>query len=64
MADQIQTHLDTVRNDGNKVYEILNIASSFDGENIKRTAIAATELEGSSDVYVKVRITVDSSKHV
>ena len=53
-----------MRNDGNKIYEILNVSTSFDGENMKRTAIAATELETGSDIFVKVRITVDSSKHV
>ena len=52
------------RNDGNKVYEILNVSTSFGGEALERTAIAATELENGSDVYVKVRITIDTSKHV
>ena len=61
---QVQEHLDKVRNDGNKVYEILNVASSFGGDELPRTAIAATELESGSDIYVKVRITVDTSKHV
>ena len=64
LVDQIQQHLDTVRNDGNKIYEILNVSTSFDGENLQRTAIAATELEAGSDIFVKVRITIDSSKHV
>lgn len=64
MVDQIQHHLNTVRNDGNKVYEILNVATSFDGENLKRDSSAAIALETGSDVYVKVRITVDSTKHV
>ena len=53
-----------MRNDGNKIYEILNVSTSFDGENMTRTAIAATELETGSDIFVKVRISVDSSKHV
>ena len=53
-----------MRNDGNKVYEILSVASSFGGDELPRTAIAATELENGSDIYVKVRITVDTSKHV
>ena len=61
---QIQEHLDNVRNDGNKVYEILGISTNFGGDELKRSAIAATELENGSDIYVKVRITVDTSKHV
>ena len=40
------------------------MSTSFGGEGLKRTAIAATELENGSDIYVKVRITIDTSKHV
>ena len=64
VVESIAQHLEKERNDGNKVYEILSISSFFGGEEIKRTAIAATELEKGSDVYVKVRITIDTSKHV
>ena len=46
------------------MYEILNVATSFDGENLNRESSAALALETGSDVYVKVRITVDSTKHV
>ena len=64
IVTQTQEHLDKVRNDGNKVYEVLNVSTSFGGDELERSAIAATELENGSDIYVKVRITVDTSKHV
>ena len=64
IVDQIMQHLEKERNDGNKVYEILNVATSFGGDDLERTAIAATELEQGSDIYVTVRITIDTSKHV
>lgn len=52
------------RNDGNKVYEILAVSPMFMGAPLPLGLSASSILSEGTDVYVTVRITIDSSKHV
>ena len=52
------------RNDGNKVYEILAVSPTFMGVPLPLNMTASSVLSNGSDVYVTVRITIDSSKYV
>ena len=56
--------MDKERNDGNKVYEVLSVSTSFMGVPLGLALIASSVLENGSDVYVTVRVTIDRKKHV
>ena len=64
LVTQVREFLTSQRNDGNKVYEILAVSPMFMGAPLPLTLTASSVLSQGSDVYVTVRITIDSTKHV
>lgn len=64
LVTQVREFLTSQRNDGNKVYEILAVSPMFMGAPLPLGLTASSVLCQGSDVYVTVRITIDSSKHV
>ena len=52
------------RNDGNKIYEVLAVSTSFMGAPLPLLCTASNFLGNNSDVYVTVRIGIDAKKHV
>ena len=64
LATQVRDFLTQERNDGNKVYEVLALSSSFMGVPAPLAASASSLFSANSDVYVTVRVTVDAKRHV
>lgn len=64
LVTQIKNFLNENRNDGNKIYEVLAVATDFMGTPLKLTMAASSILEDGSDVYVTVRVSVDKKKHI
>ena len=64
LVSQVREFLNNQRNDGNKAYEVLAVSPTFMGAPLPLGLTASSLLTNASDVYVTVRITVDTSKHV
>ena len=64
LTQKVIDHLQKVRNDGNKNYEIESISAEFGGESLPADAMASSLLEDSQDVFARVKITVDQNKTV
>ena len=64
MVTQVREFLTSQRNDGNKLYEVLAVSTTFMGAPLPLGLTASSLLSNGSDVYVTVRITIDSSKHI
>ena len=64
LVTQIKKFLNENRNDGNKVYEVLAVATDFMGTPLKLSMGASSILEDGSDIYVTVRVSVDRKKHI
>ena len=60
----VNNHLES-RNDGNKIYKMHNVSVALYGDEIKNFGrYIQTVFENNSEVFVRVFVTVDSSKHV
>lgn len=64
LVTQVREFLTLSRNDGNKLYEVLAVSTTFMGAPLPLGLTASSLLTNGSDVYVTVRITIDSSKHI
>ena len=60
----VHNHLES-RNDGNKVYKMHNVAVALHGDEIKNFGrYVSTVFENGAEVFVRVFVSVDTSKHV
>ena len=64
LSKKVLAHLEKVRNDGNKTYEVTSISKEFAGEALKDDDVAGEGLEGGDDLFATVKITIDQSKTV
>ena len=64
LLQQVNSHLES-RNDGNKVYKMHNVAVALHGDEIKNFGrYIQTVFENGSEVFVRVFVSVDTTKHV
>lgn len=61
---QVKDYLNRERNDGNKLYEVLAITETFMGSPLPLKQTLSTIFTQGSDVYVTVRVSIDSKRHV
>ena len=64
LVTQVREFLTTQRNDGNKLYEILAVSTSFMGAPLPLGTTASNLVSSGDDVYVTVRISIDMKKHI
>lgn len=64
ICDKLKEHLEKVRNDGNKTYEVQKLSKIFGGDALATDAIAADLFEDKDDVFATIKINVDTKKTV
>ena len=64
LSSQISHYLETVRNDGNKVYFIDSVSTAFGGAALPSEITVASLTDDGGDLFAQVRIEVDTNKTV